>query len=62
MSSEQSQPPTELSWLYRGTEEIFPHRPDSDDKNENLLARLAKSERPLRVNYELFRMLVIRQF
>lgn len=39
----------DLSWLYRGTEEIFPNRSDSDDENENIVARLAQVERPLRV-------------
>ncbi|WP_017660457.1 tyrosine--tRNA ligase [Baaleninema simplex] len=40
---------SDLSWLYRGTEEIFPHVPDSDDATENLEALLAKTDRPLRV-------------
>lgn len=38
-----------LEWLHRGTSEIFPDRPDSDDKNENLSQRIAQSDRPLRV-------------
>ncbi len=44
-----------LDWLYRGTSEIFPDRQDSDNPNENLIQRIAKSEaypqsdRPLRV-------------
>ena len=39
----------QLSWLYRGTHEIFPHQPDSTDPHENLEARLAQSDRPLRI-------------
>ncbi|TVR16455.1 MAG: tyrosine--tRNA ligase [Phormidium sp. GEM2.Bin31] len=39
----------DLSWLHRGTEEIFPHRPDSDDDRENLEVLLARCDRPLRV-------------
>ena len=45
-----------LDWLYRGTSEIFPDRPDSDNRDENLSQRIAKSDceasrrhRPLRV-------------
>lgn len=38
-----------LSWLHRGVSEIFPDRPDSDDKDENLVARLQSADRPLRV-------------
>lgn len=49
MSCHQSHSAKELSWLYRGTEEIFPNRPDSDDENENIVVRLARSNRPLRV-------------
>lgn len=41
--------PAELSWLRRGVSEIFPDRADSDSTDENLVARLAKSNRPLRV-------------
>ena len=37
-----------LSWLYRGTSEIFPDRPDSQNSNENLAQRL-QEHRPLRV-------------
>ena len=36
-----------VDWLHRGTSEIFPDRRDSE--NENLLKRLAQSNRPLRV-------------
>ncbi|MGF1591302.1 MAG: tyrosine--tRNA ligase [Pleurocapsa sp.] len=38
-----------LDWLHRGTSEIFPDRPDSDNQDENLSQRIAKSDRPLRV-------------
>ena len=38
-----------LDWLHRGTSEIFPDRPDSDDRDENLRQRIVKSDRPLRV-------------
>lgn len=36
-------------WLSRGTHEIFPDQPDSDDPNENLVARIQSTDRPLRV-------------
>lgn len=35
--------------MYRGDIEIFPDQPDSEDPNENLAQRIAKSDRPLRV-------------
>ena len=38
-----------LDWLYRGTSEIFPDRPDSDNQDENLSQRIAQSDCPLRV-------------
>ncbi len=38
-----------LDWLYRGTSEIFPDRPDSDNRDENLSQRIAQSNCPLRV-------------
>lgn len=38
-----------LSWLHRGVSEIFPDRPDSDNADENLVARLQSTDRPLRV-------------
>ncbi|MBE9044229.1 tyrosine--tRNA ligase [Pleurocapsales cyanobacterium LEGE 10410] len=47
MSSSDSS--NNLDWLHRGTSEIFPDRPDSDDRDENLSQRLAQSDRPLRV-------------
>ena len=39
----------DFAWLYRGTNEIFPHQPDSQDQSENLVQRLIKSDSPLRV-------------
>jgi tyrosyl-tRNA synthetase len=39
----------DLDWLYRGITEIFPDQPDSTHANENLAARLAQCDRPLRV-------------
>ncbi|MBE9169092.1 tyrosine--tRNA ligase [Pleurocapsales cyanobacterium LEGE 06147] len=38
-----------LDWLYRGTSEIFPDRPDSENPNENLVQRILQSDRPLRI-------------
>ncbi|NJL84117.1 MAG: tyrosine--tRNA ligase, partial [Chloroflexaceae bacterium] len=38
----------DLEWLYRGTSEIFPDRPDSESAGENLAQRLRQG-RPLRV-------------
>ena len=38
-----------LDWLYRGTHEIFPNRPDSDNPAENLYLLITQSNRPLRV-------------
>ena len=38
-----------LDWLHRGTSEIFPDRPDSEDRDENLRQRILQSGRPLRV-------------
>jgi len=40
---------TALDWLDRGTHEIFPHQPDSDNPSENLAQLLAQSNRPLRI-------------
>ena len=40
---------SDLAWLHRGTSEIFPNRPDSEDPSENLECRLHQSDRPLRV-------------
>jgi tyrosyl-tRNA synthetase len=38
-----------FEWLHRGTSEIFPNVPDSDNSNENLEQRIIQSNRPLRV-------------
>ncbi len=38
-----------FDWLHRGISEIFPDRPDSDSKNENLIQRINQSHKPLRV-------------
>ncbi|MBZ8181488.1 tyrosine--tRNA ligase [Oscillatoria salina] len=40
---------SDLDWLFRGTSEIFPDRPDSQNPQENLAQLLAQSDRPLRV-------------
>ncbi len=40
-----------FAWLNRGTSEIFPHQPNSEDANENLVARLNQTERPLRIKF-----------
>ncbi|HEY9743230.1 MAG TPA: tyrosine--tRNA ligase, partial [Coleofasciculaceae cyanobacterium] len=48
-SNSPSGNPNELAWLYRGTSEIFPNQPDSQDANENLAQRIVQSGRPLRV-------------
>ena len=40
---------TVLPWLERGTSEIFPDQPDSSEPQENLVARLQSTNRPLRV-------------
>ncbi len=42
-------PSESLAWLHRGTHEIFPHQPDSDNPEENLERRLKQGDRPLRV-------------
>ncbi|MBF2029527.1 MAG: tyrosine--tRNA ligase [Oscillatoriales cyanobacterium C42_A2020_001] len=39
----------DFAWLMRGTHEIFPDQKDSDNPDENLVQRLLKSDRPLRV-------------
>ncbi len=38
-----------LDWLHRGTSDIFPHRRDSENTDENILKRLTQSNCPLRV-------------
>lgn len=40
-----------LDWLFRGTTEIFPDQPDSDQPTENLRVRLEKSDKPLRIKF-----------
>ncbi|ACK66898.1 tyrosyl-tRNA synthetase [Rippkaea orientalis PCC 8801] len=42
-------PSETLNWLYRGTHEIFPHQPDSNNREENLEQLLKQCDRPLRV-------------
>lgn len=41
--------PAELEWIYRGVSEVFPDQPGSDNPQENLVARLTQTDRPLRV-------------
>ncbi|NES83786.1 MAG: tyrosine--tRNA ligase [Moorea sp. SIO2B7] len=41
--------PHNLDWLFRGTSEIFPDQPESENVNENLTQRLLQTARPLRV-------------
>ncbi|NJR64741.1 MAG: hypothetical protein HC772_04495, partial [Leptolyngbyaceae cyanobacterium CRU_2_3] len=36
-------------WLHRGTHEIFPHQPESQNPDESLEQRILKSDRPLRI-------------
>lgn len=38
-----------FNWLYRGTTEIFPNQPESDNPDENLKQRINGSDRALRV-------------
>ncbi|MGK7881323.1 MAG: tyrosine--tRNA ligase, partial [Crocosphaera sp.] len=38
-----------FNWLYRGTSEIFPSQPNSNNPEENLEKLLEKSSRPLRI-------------
>jgi len=40
---------SDFNWLYRGTTEIFPNQPESDNPDENLETRLRDSDRALRV-------------
>lgn len=40
-----------FSRIVRGITEIFPDQPNSEDPNENLAQRLAKTDRPLRVKF-----------
>lgn len=39
----------DLSWLTRGTDDIFPNQPDSDSPRDNIRQLLAQTDRPLRV-------------
>ena len=41
--------PETFNWLYRGTNEIFPSQPDSNNPEENLVKRLEKVDHPLRI-------------
>ncbi|AFZ36937.1 tyrosyl-tRNA synthetase [Stanieria cyanosphaera PCC 7437] len=38
-----------FEWLSRGTSEIFPNQPNSEDADENLIQRILKSDRHLRI-------------
>ncbi len=38
-----------LDWLTRGTSDLFPHQPDSQDPRENLSQLLQTTDRPLRI-------------
>ncbi|MFM2380959.1 MAG: tyrosyl tRNA synthetase [Cyanobacteriota bacterium] len=38
-----------LDWLTRGTSDLFPHQPDSQDPRENLTQLLQTTDRPLRI-------------
>jgi tyrosyl-tRNA synthetase len=38
-----------LTWLHRGTSEIFPNQPESSDPSENLERLIATADRPLRI-------------
>ncbi len=38
-------------WLNRGVTEVFPHQPESDNPEENLVQRILKCDRPLRVKF-----------
>jgi tyrosyl-tRNA synthetase len=40
-----------FAWLERGTCEIFPDQPASQDPNESLVARLKQTKRPLRIKF-----------
>ncbi|MBD2022160.1 tyrosine--tRNA ligase, partial [Leptolyngbya sp. FACHB-36] len=39
----------DLSWLYRGTSEIFPNQAEPTSADDNLVQRLLQSDRPLRI-------------
>jgi tyrosyl-tRNA synthetase len=40
-----------FDWLFRGVSEIFPHHPNSTDPTENLVQRLDRTARPLRIKF-----------
>lgn len=46
---ETSETSSIFSNIYRGVSEVFPHQPESTNVDENLIARLSKSDRPLRI-------------
>lgn len=50
-SSQPSSMTQDFSWLHRGVSEIFPHQLDSPSPDENLVQRLAQTDRPLRVKF-----------
>ncbi len=41
--------PDSIQQIYRGVSEVFPHQPESTSIEENLIQRLLKTDRPLRV-------------
>ncbi len=41
--------PDSFNWLYRGTSEIFPSQPESNNPEENLEKLIEKCHRPLRI-------------
>ncbi|MGB6013179.1 MAG: tyrosine--tRNA ligase [Nodosilinea sp.] len=41
--------PAQFERIYRGISEVFPDQPDSSDPEQNLVQRLLKGDRPLRV-------------
>lgn len=41
----------DFSWLHRGISEIFPNQPDSEQPDENLIQRILKFDRPLRIKF-----------
>ncbi len=44
-----SSPPAQFEAIYRGISEVFPDQPNSSDPEQNLIQRLSKGDRPLRV-------------
>ncbi len=41
----------DVSWLDRGISEIFPHQPNSENPDENLVQRIQQANRPLRIKF-----------